>query len=71
MWALLHERMQQMPLDPLRLELKAVVVTCGCWELNLDPMGEQYVPITTGAHLQPLMSFVYVFFSKIQILHMR
>lgn len=33
MWALLHERMQQMPLDPLRLELKAVVVTCGCWEL--------------------------------------
>lgn len=39
-------------LDPLELESK-VFVRCGCWELNLDPLEEQYSHLTSELSLLP------------------
>ena len=36
--------------EPLELELWAA---SGCWELNLGPLQEQQLPLTTGLTLQP------------------
>jgi hypothetical protein len=48
-------------LDPLELEL-----SCGCWELNPDPLQEQQIPLTAKMPLQPL-SVLYIALSSLQL----
>ena len=41
---------------------------CGCWELNLDPLEEQPVLLTTEPSLQPLL-WVFLIYGDSEILH--
>jgi hypothetical protein len=34
---------------------------CGCWDLNLGPLGEQSVLLTTEPSLQPYIIFISEF----------
>jgi hypothetical protein len=49
---------QKKVLDPLKLELHVCELPCGCWELNLDPLEEQPVFLTTEPTLWPLFDFL-------------
>ena len=53
-------RPEERALDPIGLELQAVVnitCTCGCWQSNLDPLEEQPVLLTAEPALQPMLGF--------------
>ena len=43
--------------DSLDLELQSCELPCGCWELNLGPLEEQSVLLTTESSHQPLTDF--------------
>lgn len=45
-------RDQKMTVDPLKLELLEIMsLLCRCWDLNSDPVKEQYVLLTTESSL--------------------
>ena len=40
---------------------------CGCWELNLGPLEEQLVLLTTDSSLQRVILFYIVLYSLLKI----
>lgn len=48
-----------MPLGVLGLELQLAVVLCRCWGLNVDPLKEQPVLLTSDLSFQLLLVMIY------------